>query len=180
MDNLKGKVALYIRTVTADSSQAEKHLNVLLAECAQTGRGKAQVYMDLGHSGNSTERPALRRLLKESAAGDFSQVMVFNLSSISRDTVELLATIQYLTQKGIGVISVSEQLDSTTPMGKFVLSMFENILSLTGDGTTLDGTSKSIDATTPKGKLAVSLLEAFQQIEGDVIAWNERGGLWHE
>lgn len=76
-------------------------------------------------SGKNMERPELQRLLDEAVEGD--TVCVHDFSRLARSTKDLLEIVEYLTEKGIHLVSNKENLDTSTPTGKLMLTVFAGI-----------------------------------------------------
>lgn len=73
-------------------------------------------------TGTTTKRDGLQLLLSKVRAGDI--VYVESISRLSRRTVDVLTLIEELTEKQVDFISLKEQFDTTTPMGKAMLGIF--------------------------------------------------------
>ena len=73
-------------------------------------------------SGKDTNRPQLQAMLDYVRSGD--TVYVESISRLARNTRDLLEIVEKLTDKDVQFVSLKEQLDTTTPQGKFVLTMF--------------------------------------------------------
>ena len=73
-------------------------------------------------SGKDTERKELKRLLEFCRKGD--TIYCESISRIARNTKDLLNIIEELNQKQVEFVSVKENIDTTTPQGKFMLTVF--------------------------------------------------------
>ena len=73
-------------------------------------------------SGKDTNRPQLQAMLEYARASD--TVVVESFSRLSRNMLDLLTIIDKLTQKDVGFISLKENIDTTTPAGRFQLNVF--------------------------------------------------------
>jgi site-specific DNA recombinase len=80
-------------------------------------------YDDGGFSGGSLDRPALARLLEDVSANRIDAVVVYKLDRISRSILGFAKIIDHLKQHDCAFISVSQQLDTSTPEGKLHLNM---------------------------------------------------------
>lgn len=76
-------------------------------------------------SGKSMARPGLEELLKYARSGD--EIYIESFSRLSRSTHELLKTVEDLTNRGIHLISQKENLDTTTPTGRLMLTLMAAI-----------------------------------------------------
>lgn len=72
-------------------------------------------------SGKNTDRPELQRLLSTVKEGD--TIHIHDFSRLSRSTSDLLKIVEELTEKGVHLISNKENLDTSTPTGKLMLTM---------------------------------------------------------
>ena len=79
-------------------------------------------------SGKDTNRPELKHMLDYVREGD--TVVVSEISRLARNTKDLLTLIEQLEKKKVGFRSLKEQLDTTTPQGRFVLTIFAALSEL--------------------------------------------------
>ena len=110
----------YIRISTTDQNTARQE--VLMQEL-----GVEQVYIDR-MSGKNTDRPELKRMLGFVREGDV--VIVESISRFARNTKDLLELVEQLTSKQVEFISKKEVIDTTTPTGKFMLTVFGAVAEL--------------------------------------------------
>ena len=110
----------YIRISTAEQN-AERQ-EVLMQEL-----GADQVFIDRV-SGKSMDRPELKRMMEFVREGDM--VIVESISRFARNTRDLLELVEQLTTKHVDFVSKKEALDTTTPSGKFMLTIFGAVAEL--------------------------------------------------
>ena len=79
-------------------------------------------------SGKNMNRPQLKAMLEYVRYGDM--VVVSDFSRLARSTKDMLQIVQDLTDKGVGLISMKENLDTDTPQGKFMLTVFAALAEL--------------------------------------------------
>ena len=79
-------------------------------------------------SGANTDRPQLRAMLDYVREGD--TLYVESISRLGRSTKDLLNIIDALTEKGVTLISHKEKIDTDTPTGKFMLTVFAALSQL--------------------------------------------------
>jgi DNA invertase Pin-like site-specific DNA recombinase len=79
-------------------------------------------------SGKDTKRPELHRLMSTVQQGD--TVIVESISRFARNTRDLLDLVETLTVKGVEFVSLKENLDTNTPTGKFMLTIFAAVSEL--------------------------------------------------
>lgn len=86
-----------------------------------------KVYTDK-QSGKNKERPGLKDMMNFVREGD--TVVVESISRFARSTKDLLGLLEDLKAKGVEFYSKKESFDTTTPQGKFVLTMFGALAEL--------------------------------------------------
>lgn len=79
-------------------------------------------------SGKNTQRPELTRMLEYVRSGD--TIVVESISRFARNTRDLLDLVEQLTVKGVEFVSRKEAIDTTTPTGKFMLTIFGAVAEL--------------------------------------------------
>ena len=79
-------------------------------------------------SGANTDRPQLRAMLDYVREGD--TLYIESISRLGRSTKDLLNIIDTLTEKGVTLISHKEKIDTDTPTGKFMLTVFAALSQL--------------------------------------------------
>jgi len=80
------------------------------------------VYMEKVSGKNVTDRPVLNNLIATLKSGD--KLIVDSISRFARNTVDLIKLVEQLNDKGIIFISLKEKLDTNTPTGIFMLTIF--------------------------------------------------------
>ena len=89
--------------------------------------GVDEVYIDR-LSGKNTDRPELKKMMDYVRKGD--TVIVESISRFARNTRDLLELIEKLSEKGVEFVSKKEAIDTTTPTGKFMLTVFGAVAEL--------------------------------------------------
>ena len=89
--------------------------------------GVDEVYIDR-MSGKNANRPELQRMMEYVRRGD--TVIVESISRFARNTCDLLDLVERLTAKGVEFVSKKEAIDTTTPTGKFMLTIFGAVAEL--------------------------------------------------
>lgn len=92
-----------------------------------TNLGVEKLFIDKA-SGKNADRPQLQELLSFARKGD--TVVVESISRFARNTKDLLSLIDILTGKGVEFVSKKESIDTTTPTGKFMLTVFAAVAEL--------------------------------------------------
>ena len=99
----------YIRVSTNDQNTALQHQALFSAGCEQIFEDKM--------SGKTAERPGLKKLLKVLAEGD--TLVVWKLDRLGRSMRNLVLLIEELRLRGINFRSLTDSIDTSTPMGRF-------------------------------------------------------------
>ena len=110
----------YIRISTTDQNTARQEL--LMEQL-----GVDEVYIDR-MSGKNTNRPELQKMMEYVRQGD--TVIVESISRFARNTRDLLELVEKLSAKGVEFVSKKEAIDTTTPAGKFMLTVFGAVAEL--------------------------------------------------
>ena len=134
------KVALYIRVSTADQVDAGHSLPAqeaaLKADAFKRQKSIYKVYCDAGISGSNEDRKGLQALLVDARRGNFSEVLTWKVSRVSRNLSHLLKIIDELNHLGIEFRSLTEQFDARTPIGQFCLTMMGSVAQMQRDAWT--------------------------------------------
>ncbi len=91
-------------------------------------------------SGKNTNRPELNKMLDYISEGD--TLYIESISRLARSTKDLLSLVQILQEKDVDLVYLKENIDTTTPQGRFILTIFgalselerENILQRQREG----------------------------------------------
>jgi len=110
------KTFLYQRVSTQDQN-CESQTHALLDWCNKQGIFNHEIFTDHGISGAKESRPALNQLMARVDAGEAEQVIVFSFSRFARSVSHLLKALNIFKQKNVRFISVTEALDTNSPMG---------------------------------------------------------------
>ena len=110
----------YIRVSTQEQ-------NTMRQEALMEALGVDEVYIDR-MSGKDTNRPELQKMMEYVRKGD--TVIVESISRFARNTRDLLELVEQLTAKGVEFVSKKEAIDTTTPTGKFMLTVFGAVAEL--------------------------------------------------
>lgn len=100
-------------------------------------------------SGKNTERPAFQEMLSFVREGDILYVESF--SRLSRSTHDLLETVGVLQDKGVELVSDKENVDTTTPQGRFMLTIFAALAQFERE-TILERQREGIEVAKRAGK----------------------------
>ncbi len=117
------KVALYIRVST--ENQTTENQRIRLEEYAKSNNWKYDLFDEVESTRKT--RPVKQALLTKLRANEYDAVLVYKLDRWARSSTELILETKELIDKGVGFISISDNLDFTTASGKLhfqILSAF--------------------------------------------------------
>ena len=83
----------------------------------------AERYDDGAYSGATLERPALRRLMDDVRAGRLDAIVVYKIDRLSRSLLDFARLIEGLEQHRVSLVSVTQQMDTSTSLGRLNLHM---------------------------------------------------------
>lgn len=132
------------------------------------------IYEDEGFSGRNTKRPEFQRMMKDAKDKKFKTLLCYRLDRISRNVTDFSNLIKELNKYNVDFVSLREQFDTTTPIGRammYIASVFsqleretiaerikDNLLELAKTGRWLGGTpptgyeSKALTVIDSNGK----------------------------
>jgi site-specific DNA recombinase len=80
-------------------------------------------YDDGGFSGGNTDRPALQRLLEDVRAGKIDVIVVYKVDRLTRSLADFAKLVELFDQHGVSFVSVTQQFNTTTSMGRLTLNV---------------------------------------------------------
>lgn len=89
--------------------------------CRRAAGRDLKVYKDKGFSGKNTERPAFKNLIKDIESGKIGKLYVYRLDRFSRSVADFGRLWEILKKNNVEFVSVNENFDTTTPMGRAML-----------------------------------------------------------
>jgi len=123
-------------------------------------------------SGKDIKRPQLQLLMNRVQMGDI--VVVESISRFARNTKDLLGLVEKLTAKGVEFVSLKEHIDTTTPTGRFTLTIFAAIAELERECTLLRQ-AEGIAAAKAQGKHLGRPIKKPPENFAEVVKQWERG-----
>ena len=158
----------YVRVSTTD-----QNTNRQTDAMASLGIPTKRIFIDK-QSGKDTDRPQLQKLLATVKRGD--AVIVESVSRFARNTRDLLDLVEQLTIKGVEFISQKENIDTTTPTGKFMLTVFGAVAELER-GYLLQRQAEGIAAAKLRGVRFVRPTKKLPDNFANIVRQWERGKL---
>ncbi len=128
------RVACYARVSTDQQSTGlESQVRILKDYCQKNDIQNYEIFMDEGISGTKSSRPALDRMMAAVNSGEVSSVVVYSFSRFARSTTHLLNALQVFKAKNVSFVSLTEKIDTSTPVGIAVFSILAAISQLERD-----------------------------------------------
>jgi DNA invertase Pin-like site-specific DNA recombinase len=125
------RTAIYARVSTANHGQdVTLQTRELQEYCQRRGWTVAGEYVDVGISGTREKRPELDRLLADAHRRRFDAIVVWRFDRFARSVSHLLRALENFQSLGIEFVSLSEQLDTSTPTGKMVFTVLGAVAEL--------------------------------------------------
>ena len=125
------KAAIYARVSTSNNGQDPAMQTRELEEyCQRRGWEVASCYVDTGISGSKESRPELDRLMADAHRRRFDAVAVWKFDRFDRSVSHLLRALETFKALGIDFVSLSEQVDTSTPTGKMVFTVLGAVAEL--------------------------------------------------
>jgi DNA invertase Pin-like site-specific DNA recombinase len=124
------KIAIYARVSTTHGQDPEMQLRELREYCQRRNWDVGEEYVDVGISGAKEKRPELDRLLAHAHRRNFDAVVVWRFDRFARSVSHLLRALEDFRSLGIEFVSISEQVDTSTPTGKMVFTVLGAVAEL--------------------------------------------------
>ena len=170
---MKGsKIAIYSRkskftgkgeSIENQIEQCRQYLEVHYPELSDCD---TEVYEDEGYSGKNLSRPKFQEMIKEIRSGNVCMLICYRLDRISRNVSDFSGIIEELKKYDTAFVSIKENFDTGTPMGKammYICSVFaelerETIAERIRDNMyELSKTGRWLGGTTPTGYESVPI-----------------------
>lgn len=124
------RAALYARVSTHYGQDPEMQLRELREYCQRRGWQIAGEYVDTGISGAKDSRPELNRLMADAQRRRFDLVAVWKFDRFARSVSHLLRALETFNSLGVGFLSLSENIDTSTPAGKMIFTVLGAVAEL--------------------------------------------------
>lgn len=123
--------ALYARVSTLNGHQSPAmQVRELKQYCERRGWKIKGEYIDNGISGAKNSRPALDQLMAQAHQRRFDAVVVWKFDRFARSVSHLLRALETFDSLGVAFVSLTEQIDTTTPAGKMVFTILGAVAEL--------------------------------------------------
>lgn len=130
--NIVKRCAIYTRKSTEEGldqafnslhAQREAREAYIKSQAHEGWKLVKTAYDDGGLSGGNMERPALRRLLADVAAGQVHTIIVYKVDRLTRSLADFAKIVDVLDGHGASFVSVTQQFNTTTSMGRLTLNV---------------------------------------------------------
>lgn len=123
------KAGLYLRVSTGEQTTLNQEIE-LKRYCENNDIEIFKIYKDEGISGTKTSRPQLDLMLQDMRAGCFDCVLCWKFDRLGRSTAHLLQVLEELKNKNVRLIATSQNIDTSTPMGKFFFTILSGFAEM--------------------------------------------------
>lgn len=165
------KALIYIRVSTQEQNKegysVQAQREKLIAYCKAKGWIIHDIVIDGGYSGTTTDRPGLDCLLN--SLEDIDVVLVYKLDRLARSQKDTLYLIEdKFTPKNVDFVSMTENFDTTTPLGKLMIGILSAFAQLEVENTKertrmgrIERAKKGLWAGPPNPPLGYDLVESY-------------------
>ena len=122
--------AIYARVSTSSGQNVDSQLYELRKYCQRRKWNISREYVDIGISGARENRPELDKLLADAHRRKFDVVVVWKFDRFARNVSFLLRALETFKAQGIEFVSLSEQIDTSTPMGKMMFTILSSVAEM--------------------------------------------------
>ncbi|MHB9946940.1 recombinase family protein [Clostridium botulinum] len=128
------RVAIYSRKskFTGIGDSIENQIEMCKQYIFQNNKKNIEIliYEDEGFSGGTTDRPEFKRLIRDIKLKKINILICYRLDRISRNVADFSNTLEILQENNCSFISIREQFDTSTPMGRamiYIASVFAQL-----------------------------------------------------
>jgi DNA invertase Pin-like site-specific DNA recombinase len=124
------KAAIYARVSTTNGQDPTMQTRELKEYCERRGWKISGEYVDTGISGAKEKRPELDRLMADAHRRRFDAIVVWKFDRFARSVSHLLRALETFKALGIEFVSLSEQVDTSTPTGRMIFTVLGAVAEL--------------------------------------------------
>jgi len=147
------RLAIYARTSTDKQEKGLEAQERALAEyCKSKEIAEHERYSDEAYSGKLASRPEFNQMMKAVRAGKIHTVLVYSFSRFARSTKQLIDSLEEFQKLGVRFVSLTENIDTDSPYGKFMFTIFAAIAQLERE-ITVERVKNGLKNARAKGKV---------------------------
>src|SRR6266446_11003433 len=128
--DLDRRAVLYSRVSTTNGQDPEMQSREIREYCQRRGWPLVGEYVDAGISGSKERRPQLDRLIADAHKRKFEVIVVWKFDRFARSVSHLLRALENFRALGIEFVSLSEQIDTSTPTAKMIFTVLGAVAEL--------------------------------------------------
>ncbi len=129
------KVGILVRVSTDEQAKVEEgSIKNQTSSCSKYVKGEnikcdgqwgeiVEKYVDDGYSGKDLNRPGVKKLIADVAKGRIDTIIMTEISRLSRNKRDWLDLLSFFEKHGVEFITLRQQFDLSTPMGRMILSL---------------------------------------------------------
>ncbi len=118
---------LRVSTDKQDNSADAQERKIRLNAAAREDFDLIEVISDVDEFSGNLNRPGIQRVLEMVQAKEIDAVIVTKLDRLTRSTRDAIDLIELFGKKGVALISITESLDTESPIGRFVVRLMASI-----------------------------------------------------
>ncbi|MDU2680146.1 recombinase family protein [Clostridium sp.] len=129
------RVAIYSRKskLTDKGESIENQIKIIKSYFHNNKDVEFEVFEEEGFSGKNTKRPAFTRMMKKVDLNYFDIVAVYRLDRIARNVIDFAKIYEKFESKDVKFLSVTEQFDTSTPMGRMMMYIIATFAEIERD-----------------------------------------------
>src|SRR6478736_2042005 len=136
-------------------------------------RALPSLYDDGGYSGGSMERQRLKRLLEDVENGQVDTIVVYKVDRLTRSLADFAKIVEALDARGVSFVSVTQQFNTTTSMGRLTLNILLSFAQFERE-VTGERIRDKIAASKKKGMWMGGMVPLGYDIEGRKLVPNPK------
>ena len=143
--------AIYVRVSTADKQDVGMQQKAIRDYCERESIQIYKEYSDIGQSGSKESRPQFDLMIQDMRARKFNCIIVYKLDRIGRSLAHLIKLFEEFKAKGMNFISITQNINTTTPEGRMFLHLLM-VLAEYERELTINRINSGLDRAKAQGK----------------------------
>jgi site-specific DNA recombinase len=129
---LKRRIRCAVYTRKSTDEGLDQEYNSIDAQRAEGWIPVADDYDDPAFSGGNMDRPALKRMMADIEAGKIDVVVIYKIDRLTRSLADFSKMVEVFERYGVSFVSVTQQFNTTTSMGRLMLNILLPLPSSSG------------------------------------------------